>query len=143
MVIYDHESRVLVLQRKDDADFWQSVTGTIEPGELPIQTAEREVLEETGIDTRALGYEINDCRQVNQYSIRPLWQHRYPPGTKVNTEFVFAVKVSGDENIQLTEHLSYRWLDKAQALDKVWSSTNRDAIARFVPDKAINRNGQN
>ena len=51
VVIYaQNTSRVLMLQRQDAPSFWQSVTGTIEEGEQPLQTAMREVKEETGID---------------------------------------------------------------------------------------------
>ncbi|EDJ88823.1 dATP pyrophosphohydrolase [Haemophilus influenzae 22.1-21] len=36
VVIYTKDTnRVLMLQRQDDPDFWQSVTGTIESGETP------------------------------------------------------------------------------------------------------------
>lgn len=132
--MYDKQSRVLVLQRDDDAEFWQSVTGTIELGEQPMQTAVREVLEETGIDINASGLALMDCRQINQFEIRTRWLHRYPPGTKYNTEYVFAVMCQGNESIRLTEHLQYLWLPKADAIEKVWSETNKNAIAAFVPD---------
>ena len=47
VVIYAQNSgRVLMLQRRDDTDFWQSVTGSLEPGETPKETAMREVWEE-------------------------------------------------------------------------------------------------
>ena len=49
VVLYDEHHRLLVLQRDDDPDFWQSVTGTVEHGEMPEETALREVAEETGI----------------------------------------------------------------------------------------------
>ena len=126
-----------MLQRDDDPDFWQSVTGTIEIDELPIQTAIREVKEETGIDIAESGYHIVDCRQANQFEIRSLWTHRYPPGTKFNTEYVFKLEVSGADAIVLTEHLQYQWLPKSEALQRVWSETNKSAIERFVPDNSV------
>lgn len=135
IVIYDSAGRVLVLQRDDDADFWQSVTGTLESDELPIQAAQREVFEETGIDIAAAGLQLIDCRHANQYEIRQLWRHRYAPEVTVNTEYVFSVCVRGDEEITLTEHLSYLWMSKADAIEKVWSTTNKIAIQQFVPDK--------
>ncbi|MFV8797329.1 NUDIX domain-containing protein, partial [Yersinia sp. LJYL362] len=50
-VIYAKNSgRVLMLQRRDDPDFWQSVTGSLEGDETPLETAQREVKEEVGID---------------------------------------------------------------------------------------------
>ena len=136
VVIYDEQGRVLVLQRIDDANFWQSVTGTLEPNEVPMQTALREVKEETGIDIVGSGLKLIDCRTVNQYTIRPKWRHRYAPDCEFNTEYVFSVCVSGAEKIKLTEHLSYQWLAKSEAIAKVWSETNKLAIQQFVPDSS-------
>ncbi len=43
VVIYAQDSkRVLMLQRRDDPDFWQSVTGSLEEGETASQAAMRE-----------------------------------------------------------------------------------------------------
>lgn len=51
VVVYVQSSRqVLMLQRRDDPDFWQSVTGSLEDNETPRETALREVKEEIGID---------------------------------------------------------------------------------------------
>ena len=123
-----------MLQRDDDPDFWQSVTGTLEPGESAIQTAIREVGEETGIDVVSGNYQVVDCRQANQFEIRSIWSHRYAPGTRFNTEYVFSLQVHGTESIRLTEHLQYQWLSKSHAIERVWSDTNKQAILRFVPD---------
>jgi len=50
VVIYaESTNRVLMLQRKDDSEFWQSVTGTLEEGETSWQAAVREVKEEMGL----------------------------------------------------------------------------------------------
>jgi dATP pyrophosphohydrolase len=133
-VVYNQSGQVLVMQRNDDPNFWQSVTGTLELGETPIQTALREVREETGIDILTSGYSLRDCEQTNTYSIRPQWQYRYPAGTPFNTEHVFALEVADGHAIQLTEHSAYYWLDKESAMEKVWSQTNREAIYAHVPD---------
>ncbi|GAC15293.1 dihydroneopterin triphosphate diphosphatase [Aliiglaciecola lipolytica] len=138
VVIFDTASNVLVMQRQDDPDFWQSVTGTLEQDEQPMQTAIREVAEETGINIMHGQLSLIDCRCVNQYEIRDIWQHRYPPDCKFNTEHVFALQVNGDENITLTEHLSFQWLPKSEAMALVWSDTNRAAIQQFVPEPIEN-----
>ncbi len=133
-VVYNCAGQVLVMQRNDDPEFWQSVTGTLEQGEKPIETALREVLEETSIDIIQSAYQLVDCQKINTYDIRDRWKHRYPPGTPYNTEHVFAVEVANDQRISLTEHSAYLWLDKTSAINKVWSDTNREAIALYVPD---------
>jgi dATP pyrophosphohydrolase len=141
IVIYNGSGQVLVLQRNDDPLFWQSVTGTREVNENPMQTAEREVLEETGIDIRAQHYQLIDCKQTNQYEIRERWRHRYPPDTKVNTEYVFAVQVVDGQKITLTEHSAYLWLSKPEAMAKVWSPSNKAAIQDFVADIQVTNTG--
>ncbi|MDT0594681.1 dihydroneopterin triphosphate diphosphatase [Glaciecola petra] len=133
VVIFNQYNQVLVLQRDDDANFWQSVTGSMEQDEVPVSTALREVKEETGIDIKAARHSLMDCRQTNQYTIREDWRHRYAPGITLNFEYVFCVQVASDSKITLTEHLSYLWLDKSAAIAKVWSNTNKQAIEAFVP----------
>ncbi|AXR05948.1 dihydroneopterin triphosphate diphosphatase [Salinimonas sediminis] len=133
VVLYDQYHRVLLLQREDDPDFWQSVTGTIETGEQPLQTAYREVAEETGLHLDTARQAIVDRRQTNQYKIRSRWLYRYPPGTLYNTEHVFTAQVSSDIALTLTEHLAYEWVPKAAALARLWSPSNRTAVDTFVP----------
>ncbi|BBO28394.1 MAG: dihydroneopterin triphosphate diphosphatase [Pseudomonadota bacterium] len=134
VVLYNEHSQVLVMQRNDDPDFWQSVTGTIEAGESPIAAAYREVGEETGVNLSPQSGDIVDCQHVNQYEIRKEWQHRYPPDNFVNTEYVFVTQIPSDSRIILTEHSAYEWLDKPEALARVWSPSNRNAILAFVPE---------
>lgn len=134
VVIRDEHNQVLIMQRDDDANFWQSVTGTIERGEIPLNAAYRELAEETGIVLPRATHPVVDCRLVNQYQIRSTWLHRYPPGTLFNNEYVFSVKVPSGLSIVLTEHTDHIWTNKQDAMQRVWSNSNRDAIAQFVPD---------
>ncbi|CAA9367452.1 MAG: hypothetical protein AVDCRST_MAG34-3119 [uncultured Nocardioidaceae bacterium] len=46
-VVFDGD-RVLLVKRSDNGE-WTPVTGIVDPGELPSDTAVREVLEETGV----------------------------------------------------------------------------------------------
>ncbi len=136
VVLYNEHSQVLALQRMDDPSFWQSVTGSMEMDESPMQTALREVNEEVGISLIAnwpFENGLIDCRRVNQYSIREDWRHRYEIGVTTNFEYVFCAQISSQARIILTEHLSYEWLTKEQAIDKVWSQSNKLAIQTFTP----------
>ena len=50
VVIHTVDLQVLLLERADHPGYWQSVTGSQHPGETLLQTALREVSEETGLN---------------------------------------------------------------------------------------------
>ena len=129
VLVYTADLRVLLLERADFPGYWQSVTGSQEPGEALAETATRELLEETGIDARVFGG-VHDWQLSNVYEIFPRWRHRYPPGTTRNTEHVFALEVPGTVRVALNprEHLTYRWLPWQDAARKCFSWSNRAAI---------------
>lgn len=137
LVVLYSGSDVLLLQRKDDPNFWQSVTGTMEENETPLMTAYREVEEETGLSFSGGNNTIVDCNTVRQYHIRPEWQHRYAPEHTVNTEHAFCVEIDKEATLTLTEHLAFEWLSKPDAISKAWSPSNQEAIASFVPEPKL------
>lgn len=122
---------VLLLERADHPGYWQSVTGSCEPGEALFDTAIREVAEETGLNAR--DYPLTDWQMQNSYEIYPHWRHRYPPGITTNTEHVFGLQLPGQIAVQLAprEHLSQLWLPWREAADKVFSPSNRAAILQL------------
>ncbi len=97
----------MLIERADAAGYWQSVTGSQEPGETLRETANRELLEETGIDAAAYGG-LADWKLSNVYEIYPRWRDRYAPGTTHNTEHVFALEVPEPVAVRLDprEHRS-------------------------------------
>jgi len=128
VVIHTADGEVLLIERADHPGYWQSVTGSQDAGETLVQTAIREVFEETGID--ATKYALTDWGKQNTYEIYPIWRHRYAPGITHNTESVFGLLLPGRIAVTLSarEHLQHVWLslDKAAAL--CFSHTNREAI---------------
>ncbi|RWR03850.1 dihydroneopterin triphosphate pyrophosphatase [[Pantoea] beijingensis] len=124
--------RVLMLQRRDDTDFWQSVTGSIEPGETPLQTVIREVWEEVAIDINAEQLTVTDCEHQIEFEIFAHFRHRYAPNVTHNTEHWFTLALPHERDVMVTEHLDWRWLavPEAAKLTKSWS--NRQAIEAFV-----------
>lgn len=128
VVIYCHTSeRVLMLQRKDDADFWQSVTGSLEVYDKSLKdTAIREVKEETGIDIQYMqqNAQLIDCHYHVEYDIFPQFWHRYAKDVRKNKEHWFYLALTKEPTITLSEHSSYRWLPAKEAmlLTKSWSN---------------------
>lgn len=131
IVVYTEALDVLLLERADYPDAWQSVTGSRDGEESLRETAIREVAEETGID--AVQYALTDWQQQNVYDIYAKWVHRYPPGTTHNTEHVFGLKLPQRVAVKLAprEHVGYLWLPWQEAAEKVFSPSNRAAILQL------------
>ena len=137
VVIHSADLHVLLIERADKPGFWQSVTGSKDTLDEPLQiTAIREVFEETGI---AIGSEqvplvsLRDWQLSNVYTIYPTWQHRYAPGITQNTEHVFGLCVPRDIAITLAprEHVQHRWLPWREAADHCFSPSNAEAILQL------------
>ena len=134
VVIHTRELDVLLINRADASEFWQSVTGAKdEVGESFEQTAAREVEEETGMACgpgTPLYPGLRDWNLENVYDIYPRWQHRYAPGVSRNTEHVFGLCVQPGTPVRLNprEHTGYRWLPWREAADACFSPSNAEAI---------------
>jgi dihydroneopterin triphosphate diphosphatase len=134
VVIHTPALDVLLINRADAPDFWQSVTGSKdEVAEDLAQTAAREVFEETGIDCRPgtpLNAGLRDWGLENVYDIYPRWQHRYAPDVTRNHEHVFGLCVPAGTPVTLNprEHTAYQWLPSHAAADACFSPSNAEAI---------------
>ena len=132
VLIYTEDFKVLLMERADKKGFWQSVTGSLEENETPRDAAIREVFEETGIDSTQ--YQLEDWELSHMYEIYAHWRYRYAPDITHNTEHIFALKVPTSIHIQLSadEHVQYLWVNWRDAMDKVFSWTNVEAIKKLA-----------
>jgi dATP pyrophosphohydrolase len=109
--------------------FWQSVTGSLDRPDEPLEGAAwREVEEETGI---AAGEgRLSRWRAVNTFEIYPVWRHRFAPGVTHNTEHVFGLALPSRRPVRLAaaEHVASLWLPWREAAQRCFSWSNRDAI---------------
>jgi dihydroneopterin triphosphate diphosphatase len=142
VVVHTRRLDVLLLERADGGLWgswgaWQSVTGSREPDDPDLEAAaRRELLEETGLSLGTL----TDWKLTNRYEIWPQWRARYAPEVTHNTEHVFGFLVDGPTVATLdpAEHVAQLWLPWQEAMAKVFSPTNRDAI-RQLPQRVAER----
>ncbi|HYX04990.1 MAG TPA: dihydroneopterin triphosphate diphosphatase [Reyranella sp.] len=135
VIVHTAQLDVLLLQRADGGSWssrgaWQSVTGSREPDDPDLfATARRELLEETGLSVGTL----SDWDIVNRYEIWPQWRALYAPDVTHNTEHVFGFLVDSPTvaTIDPAEHVAQLWLPWQEARERVFSPTNREAIAQL------------
>jgi len=137
VVIHTCDLDVLLIERAAHPGYWQSVTGSQEGEEVLIDTARREVFEETGLDARQ--FDLHDWQRQVTYEIFPEWRYRYAPGITQNTEHIFSLELPARQPVRLApqEHRDFLWLPRQAAAEKVFSWSNRDAILALEIRKAL------
>jgi dATP pyrophosphohydrolase len=120
-------ARVLVLQRNKDTSrgLWSLVMGRIEKGETAADAIRREIAEETGIAAPAL-YTSGCCDTffnsgANSIEIMPIFVAPFEAPPEVTLDH---------------EHLAYRWLDFAEAIEILAYPGQRRALPEIQRDFA-------
>ena len=123
-VVIDRD-RVLII--KQTAGHTSFPKGHVEPGETEIETAKREILEETGLEV-----EIDDrFRMTETYSPKA--------GVMKDVIFFLARPVGGELHAQETEVESIRWLSFDAARRAITYAGARkilDAAVKFIEQNA-------
>lgn len=132
VVIHTEDGQALLLRRVKPFDFWQSVTGSLQGDESHADTARRELFEETGLSDEG---ELAYSGISRQFVIDPRWRHKFAPGVVENVEFEWRYRLPAPRDIVICqkEHSEYCWLPLAEAQQRVWSWTNRDALMSLAP----------
>jgi len=126
IVIYTVAGEFLLLERRRPPGFWQSVTGSLEWGEMAGDAARREVIEETGIAEGLL----RNLQWTQTYEILPSFGKKYAPGITRNREHAFALKLLRRAPVTLSanEHVQFKWASAREAIETVSSDSNRIII---------------
>ena len=127
VVVHTVQCEVLLLERALRPGYWQSVTGSLDTMDEPLERAAvREVREETGID----GGRLQRWNVTYTFEIFKQWRNRFAPGVIHNVENVFALELPARTPVTLAqeEHTRFQWLPWREAAAKCFSWSNRDAI---------------
>jgi ADP-ribose pyrophosphatase YjhB (NUDIX family) len=115
----------ILMQRRVDNNFWALPGGTINFGETIVQTAEREVREETGLDVRVDGIigTFSDPRHIIEYSDGEVRQQ---------FNICFRASVVGGELRSSSESKEVRWVAPEQLGDLEIHHTTRLRLEHFL-----------
>jgi 8-oxo-dGTP pyrophosphatase MutT (NUDIX family) len=137
--VQKHERSYLLFQRKARPelglpDFWQGVSGALEPGEQFAEAALREVEEETSITLRS----VVDTGFRYAYPVRPEWRALYGEvPTEVEERLFFAVLPQGVEPALSSEHKTSRWCTYSEAEELLTFGANLECL-RVVEQRLAN-----
>jgi len=106
-------------------EFWQPVAGGGEDEETPLEAAQRESLEETGLSTSSTFIPLDSSATIPApQAAGMLWG----PDVLVIPEHAFGVN-AGDAQIRISaEHLSFRWVAYATAQEMLHFDSNKNAL---------------
>jgi 8-oxo-dGTP pyrophosphatase MutT (NUDIX family) len=118
-VIFD-EDKVLVIQQVKG--HWGFPKGHVEEGETEVETAIREIKEETNLDV-----EIDDIHR---------YVERYSPEKGIEKDVVFfiAKKVGGEIKVQEEEVKATEWLLPNDAMDRLTFDSSKNILSKVMKD---------
>ena len=111
-VVLLNSNKVLLLQHPDTttSGHWDFPKGHVEKGEDELQTALRELKEETGIDNVKI---IDDFNHLISYNL-------LREGDTILKEVVFFLGITNQEKVSISsEHQNYAWLQYESAYERL------------------------
>ena len=123
--VVTNERGEILMQRRVDNNFWALPGGTMDFGETIVETAEREVREETGLDVQVDGIvgTFSDPRHIIEYSDGEVRQ-------QFNTCF-HAKRLSGELRSS-SESKEVRWIPPEELEELEIHHTTRLRVEHFL-----------
>ena len=117
------KNKVLLIQQTEG--HWGFPKGHVEIGETEIETAMREVKEETNLDV-----EINENKR---YTI----EYITDKGTLKQVVLFIAKKINGDERCQESEIKSMKWMTFEDAIKTITYDNTRELFSKILKEENL------
>jgi len=127
ILVHDGERVLLLHRRPERGNFWQPITGSIEEGELPLDTARRELTEETGHSGEPETIDLEQSFMIESHFL----EAKYPPPI-IASETGFAIEVPRGMTVMMdaAEHDDYGWFTFAEAYERIRWTDDREALEK-------------
>ncbi|MGZ5494424.1 MAG: lipoyl(octanoyl) transferase LipB [Thermoanaerobaculia bacterium] len=125
VVVHDRDRVLLLHRRPERGDYWQPITGSIEPGESPAETARREIVEETGHQGQPVSLGLTQSFMIESQFLAS----RYPAPI-IASEVAFSAAFDSALPIRLDadEHDEYGWFTFGEAYERIRWTDDREAL---------------
>lgn len=116
--------------RRSDAGWWQFVAGGGEDQETPLEAAEREMREETGIPVEGQLLELDFLSKVpaSEFAAARVWG----PAVREVPEHWFAADVGTQQVTLSREHTEVRWVPHDEACRLLKWDSGRTALSELL-----------
>lgn len=122
-------SRVLLLHRRPErGNFWQPITGSIEDAETPLETARREIVEETGHAVEPVPLGVTQSFMIESQFLSA----RYPSPI-IASEVGFTAQLDSTLPVRLDpiEHDDWGWFTFGDAYERIRWTDDREALEQL------------
>src|SRR5512142_1743335 len=125
VVVHDAGRVLLLHRRRERGDYWQPITGSIEDGESPAETARREIAEETGHSGEPVSLGLTQSFMIESQFLAS----RYPaPIIASEVGFTAAFDSRLPVRLDAAEHDQYGWFTFGEAYERIHWTDAREAL---------------
>lgn len=127
IVVHDGQRVLLLHRRPERGNFWQPITGSIEDGESPLDTARRELREESGHNVEPM-----ELGLIQSFMIESQYLESRFTAPIVANEVGYSARVDSREPIVVdpAEHDTFAWFTFAEAYERIRWTDDREALER-------------
>ena len=119
IIYYKEKKEIKFLLLQYIGKYWEFARGHVEQGESEIETAKREIMEETGL--KYLNF-------IDGFKTNSVWQYEQK-NEKYDKDVTLFLAESKSDKVKIShEHIGYTWLSPRKALDKITFDNSKKAF---------------